>query len=63
MLMMHARYYVETAERLLEEVSNINIDVGNDTLREDLIRRERLVQYAALELRFGMENAAYKILH
>lgn len=62
MWMLHARNYVERAERLIDEAESLTVDTSKDDWMDVLRRRPQLIQYAALELRLGIETAAYKIL-
>ena len=62
MFMMYARYYVEEAERLVNEAESLVIEAGGDNWREVATRKPQLIQQAALELRLGIETAAYKAL-
>ena len=62
MFMLHARGYVEEAERLLDEAEGLAVDLSSEDWREVIRKRPQLIQFAALELRIGMETAAYRIL-
>lgn len=72
MFMMHARHFVEEAERLVAEAEALGSEADGDSADDNdaepawlriLRERPRLIQRAALELRLGIEYAAYKMLH